>query len=166
MEFLVKKGEGVSKALYEAKEGDLVQAKGPVGKGFPIDQYHGRDFLLAAVGSAMGPMRSVIRSISSRRKDFGKVSFIYGARHPEDFPCLDEVDDWKRNKIEVILSASHPEGTSWTGKMGHVQSHFNQVVEGLNHPVAMICGMKAMQQQSRDELVRLGVPPNEILTNY
>jgi NAD(P)H-flavin reductase len=30
----------------------------------------------------------------------------------------------------------------------------------------MICGMKAMLEQSRDELIRLGVVATEILTNY
>ncbi|MFC1930407.1 FAD-binding oxidoreductase [Chloroflexota bacterium] len=166
MEVLVKRGEGVSKVLFEAKEGDLVQAKGPVGKGFPIDQYHGRDFLIAAVGSAIAPMRSVIRSICLRRQDFGKISLIYGARHPEDFPFMKEVPDWEKARIEVILSASSPEGASWTGAIGHVQSHFSGVLDGLSRPVTMICGMKAMQEQSREELVRLGVLPNEVLTNY
>jgi NAD(P)H-flavin reductase len=166
MEFLVKQGEGISKALYEGKPGDKIQAKGPVGKGFPIDRYPGRDFLLAAVGSAMAPMRSVIRSISKRRRDFGKIIFIYGARRHEDFPCLDEVDDWKKAGIEIILTASRPEGSQWKGETGHVQSHFPEAFKKLTHPVTMICGMKAMQQESREALVSLGVAASEILTNY
>jgi sulfhydrogenase subunit gamma (sulfur reductase) len=166
MEFLVKKAEGVSKALFEAKKGDSIQAKGPIGKGFPIDQYHGRNFLIVAVGSAIAPMRSVIRSICRRRHDFGKISLIFGARHPEDFPFMREFEDWKKAKMEVILSVSRPEGTNWTGLTGHCQLHFKKALEGLDHPVALICGMKAMQQQSRDDLVSLGVSPDEVLTNY
>ena len=166
MEFLVKEGEGVSKALFEAKKGDLVQAKGPIGKGFPIDQYHDRNFLIVAVGSAIAPMRSVIRSICLRRQDFGKITLIFGARHPEDFPFMHESEDWKKAKIEVILSVSRPEGTNWTGLTGHCQLHFKKALEGLDHPVALICGMKAMQQQSLDDLVSLGLLPNEVLTNY
>jgi NAD(P)H-flavin reductase len=166
MEFLVKNGEGVSKALYEAKEGDQVQAKGPVGKGFPIDQYHSRDFLIAAVGSAIAPMRGVIGSICRRRQDFGKISVIFGARHPEDFPFQREVDDWGKAGIDVILSVSRPEGTNLTGATGHCQVHFGKALEGLSRPLAMICGMKAMQQESHDELVRLGLLPEEVLTNY
>jgi sulfhydrogenase subunit gamma (sulfur reductase) len=166
MEFLVKKGEGVSKALFEAKKGDLVQAKGPVGKGFPIDKYHGRNLLIAAVGSAIAPMRGVIRSINRRRQDFGKIAVIFGARRPEDFPFAGEFEDWKKAEIEVMLSVSRPEGTNWTGSTGHCQAHFKQALEGLGHPVSLICGMKAMQEQSRDDLVKLGVAPEEVLTNY
>ena len=104
MEFLVKNGEGVSKALYEATEGTKIQAKGPVGKGFPIDQYKGRDLLIVAVGSAMAPMRGVIKSICRRRQDFGKISVIFGARTPEDFPFLGEVDDCVRRHVQHCVA--------------------------------------------------------------
>jgi sulfhydrogenase subunit gamma (sulfur reductase) len=166
MEFLVKDGAGVSGSLYQAKAGDPVQAKGPVGKGFPIENYRGRDFLITAIGSAMAPMRSVLRSICRHRQDFGKISFIYGARLAGDFPFLSEVNDWRKAGVQVVLSASRAEGTDWTGAKGHVQAHFARALAELSHPVALICGMKAMQQQSRDELVRLGVLPDEILTNF
>ena len=166
MEFLVKKGGGASGALFEVKKGDPVQAKGPVGKGFPIDRYRGRDFLLACVGSAIAPMRSVLRSISHRRADFGKIVLVYGARHPDEFSFASEVADWQKSNIEVILTVSRPEGLEWDGKTGHVQSHFAEALKGLSKPVAPICGMKAMMEESREELIRLGVADNEVMTNY
>jgi len=166
MEFLIRKGKGVSEALFEAKISDPVQAKGPVGKGFPIDQYRGRDLILACVGSAIAPMRSVLRSICYRRADFGKVVLVYGVRYPEDFSFAREMKDWQQSNIKVILTVSRPEGQKWDGKTGHVQSHFKEALKGLAQPVALICGMKAMMEQSREELVRLGVGANEVLTNY
>ena len=36
----------------------------------------------------------------------------------------------------------------------------------LAQPVALVCGMKDMMQQSREELSRLGVDECEVLTNY
>lgn len=165
MEFLVKKGGGLSEKLFEIKKGDKVQAKGPVGKGFPIDQYKGRDLLLACVGSAISPMRSVLRSVCARRADFGKVAIIFGARYPQDFSFKDEMDDWKKCEINVVLTASRPEG-EWNGKTGYVDAHFDEALKGLSNPVALICGMKAMMEQSREKLVGLGIGESEILTNY
>ena len=166
MEFLVKKGGGAAGALFEVKKGSQVQAKGPVGKGFPIDQYKGRDLLIACVGSAIAPMRSVLRSIGYRRKDFGKIVMVYGARYPEDFYFAREVKDWQKSKIDVIMTVSRPESKEWKGKTGHVQAHFAAALKGLSKPVAPICGMKAMMEESKAELARLGIPANEILTNY
>ncbi len=159
-------GGGVAEALFRVKKGDTVQGKGPVGKGFPIDHYRGRDFILACVGSAIAPIRGVLRSICYRRADFGKIVLVYGAFYPQDFPFLDEMEGWRQSHIEVILTVDHPEGLSWKGKTGWVQSHFGQAVKGLSQPVALICGMKAMMEQSREELIRLGIEATEILTNY
>ena len=166
MEFLIQTGKGVSKTLFEIKIGDPVRGKGPLGNGFPIDHYYGRDFILAAVGSAISPIRGVLRSICYRRSNFGKIILVYGVRHPEDFPFLDEMDSWHKSNISTILIVSHPESKDWTGRIGHVQAYFKEALQGLNQPVATICGMKVMLEQSRDELVRLGVSTAEILTNY
>ena len=68
--------------------------------------------------------------------------------------------------IEVVLSVSRPEATDAAGATGHCQLHFSKVMEGLKNPVAMMCGMKAMQEECRDELVGLGISPDEVLTNY
>jgi NAD(P)H-flavin reductase len=166
IEFLIRNGKGVSAFLFAAKAGNMVNGKGPLGRGFPIDNYLGRDLFLSAVGSAIAPLRSVLRSVCHRRTDFGKVVLVYGVRHAEDFPLLDEMKEWRTNGIDVILTVSRPEAGTWTGKTGHVQSHFAEALRELRKPVTMICGMEAMIQQSRDELAGLGIPPAEILTNF
>jgi sulfhydrogenase subunit gamma (sulfur reductase) len=166
MEVLVKDGKGASAALFRVTEGAKVQGKGPTGKGFPVDNYTGRDFLIAAVGSAISPMRSVIRHICAKRGQFGKVTLIFGMRFPAEFPFLKEVKEWEKAGINVILTVSKPEGTNWTGKTGHVEVHFAETLKKLNKPVALICGMKAMQEESKVELAKLGIAPTEILTNY
>lgn len=166
MEFLIQQGKGVSQALFGLHRGDLVQGHGPLGKGFPIDRYRGRDFMLVAVGSAIAPMRSVLRSICRRRLDFGRVALVYGVRHPQDFVFRQELEDWRKSHIVVIVTVSRPEGHGWIGKTGYVQSHFEEALQGLRQPVAMICGMKAMMEQTTEELIRLGVAPTAILSNF
>lgn len=166
MDVLVKDGKGVSAALFRVNQGDRIEGKGPIGKGFPVDNYTQRDFIIAAVGSAISPMRSVIRHICIRREQFGKVSLVYGVRIPTDFPFVDEMKDWEKSGIKITLTISRPEGTAWNGKTGYVHSHFREVLKKLNQPVALISGMRAMQDQSRAELVKLGVKPEETLTNY
>lgn len=166
LQFLVKDGKGVAGAIFNLKVGDTVQVKGPVGKGFPIDKYKGRDLIIEAVGTAIAPMRGVIRSLMRRRGDFGKVTAIFGVRVPEDFPFRDEMEEWKQAGIETTLTISRPEGTEWEGETGYVQAHCEEVLEDLDKPVALVCGMKEMMQQSREELCRLGVDECDVLTNY
>lgn len=166
LQFLVKNGKGAAGALFTMEEGDSVYVKGPVGKGFPIDDYKGRDLIIEAVGTAIAPMRGVIRSVMKRRDDFGKVTAVIGVRVPEDFPFKNEMDEWRRAGIETLLTVSRPEGTGWKGSAGYVQRHCKEAMEELDKPVALICGMKDMMSQSRDELCRLGVDECDVLTNY
>jgi sulfhydrogenase subunit gamma (sulfur reductase) len=166
LQFLVKDGKSAAGAIFRMKEGDTVQVKGPVGKGFPIDQYKSRDVIIEAVGTAIAPMRGVVRSIIGRREDFGKVTAIFGVRFPEDLPFRDEMDTWREAGIETILTVSRPEGSGWEGKEGYVQLHCEEGMDGLDKPVALVCGMKDMMQQNREELCRLGVDECDVLTNY
>ncbi|MBI2855191.1 MAG: NAD-binding oxidoreductase [Chloroflexi bacterium] len=166
MEFLVRRGGPAAEALFEAEASSTIQGKGPLGKGFPVERYLGRDLLLACVGTAIAPMRSVLRSISRRRASFGKVVFVYGARHPDEFAFLSEEKQWRESRFGAVLTVSRPEGYSWTGKVGHVQDHFGEVLKSLSRPVALLAGMKDMVTQSRNELVRLGVAPGDVLTNF
>ena len=166
LEFLVKDGEGVAGRIYRLKKGDTVSVKGPFGKGFPIDSYAGRDLLIEAVGSAIAPMRSVIRSIVRRRSDFGRVRAIFGARYPTDFPFTHEFEAWREAEVEIELTLSRPEGTSWSGRSGYVTAHSEEALRELDQPVALVCGMKDMMRECTDELCRLGVEACDVLTNY
>jgi sulfhydrogenase subunit gamma (sulfur reductase) len=166
LQFLIRDGGGAAGALFRAQVGDTVQVKGPVGKGFPIDGYKGRDVIIEAVGTAIAPMRGVIRSIMRRRADFNKVTAIFGVRVPDDFPFRGEIDEWKSAGIETRLTVSRPEGTGWEGDTGYVQAHCEEEMGDLTKPVALVCGMPAMMSESREELCRLGVEECDVLTNY
>ena len=54
LEFLIKKGNGVSGALFDSGVGSSVFMSGPVGKGFPVETYKGHDVLMMAAGVEMG----------------------------------------------------------------------------------------------------------------
>ncbi|MEE8204982.1 MAG: hypothetical protein V3T68_02920 [Dehalococcoidales bacterium] len=122
--------------------------------------------MLVAVGSAIAPIRSVLKSICRRRLDFGRVVLVYGARHPQDFAFRQELEDWRKSHIVVVVTVSRPGSHGWTGQTGYVQSHFEEALQGLRQPVAMICGMKAMMEQGTEELIRLGLASTDILSNF
>jgi len=165
LEFLVKRGSGVSAALFDRGIGCEVTMTGPVGKGFPIDNYHGHDLLLLAAGTAIAPIHSVIRSTLSHSQDFGKIVLIYGVRNPGHFAFQDEIEEWRAKGIIVILTVSQPVYGDWSGAIGYVQHRLEDVAVHLQHPVAAVCGMKDMMQQTTEQLA-IRFPGIEVLTNY
>jgi sulfhydrogenase subunit gamma (sulfur reductase) len=165
LEFLVKKSAGIGEKLVGLKTGETLFLEGPLGKGFPIDRYKGRHLLLIGVGTGVAPLRSVYRSITHRRSDFRYVHLYYGALTPSHFCYREEIRELRKKDIQVFLTVTTPD-SEWAGRTGFVQSHFAEAIPDPEKCIALLVGMKEMVDQSRAELIRIGLKPEQILLNY
>jgi sulfhydrogenase subunit gamma (sulfur reductase) len=166
VEFLVKRGGGVSGLVYEMAEGSRVELAGIVGSGFALDSQQGKDLVFVAMGTGVAPLRSALRYTLRHAKDYGQAVVLYGARTPDDFCYRDEVADWEAAGVEMRQVISRPDGHDWSGPTGYVQSLLDHVLPDLKDPVALICGSREMIGQTRDRLQQMGFAPEAILTNY
>jgi len=166
LEILVKRTIGASLALFEMNEGDIVELRGVAGNGFDLDAQAGRDLVFVAMGTGVAPLRSALRCVINRRKRFGELVVLYGARTPDEFCYRDEVDDWERAGVELRRVISRPDGHDWSGRTGYVQSLLDHVLPDLQSPVALVCGSREMIAQTRDRLEQMGFAAEDILTNY
>jgi NAD(P)H-flavin reductase len=166
LEFLIKRNAGAAGELYEMNIGGHVTLTDVVGHGFPLADHAGRDLILIAMGTGVAPLRSALRSALSRAHDFGKMFVLYGARTPDDFCYREEIEDWRAAGVELRQVISQPTGYDWSGPTGYVQSLLDNVLPGLATPLALVCGSRDMIEQTRDRLGRMGLAPEQILTNY
>lgn len=166
LEILVKRTVGASVALFQMNDGDTVELVGVAGKGFDLDALTGRDLVFVAMGTGVAPLRSALRCVMNRRKRFGQLVVLYGARTPDEFCYRDEADDWEAAGVELRRVISRPDGHDWSGRTGYVQSLLDHVLPDLQSPVALMCGSREMIAQTRDRLAQMGFAPEDILTNY
>jgi len=166
LEVLVKQKAGASQAIYEKRPGDTIDLVGIVGHGFRLEKYKQRDLVFVAMGTGVAPLRSALRHVLKRKAEFGQLVVLYGARTPGDFCYRDETDAWEDAGVELRQVISRPDGHDWSGPTGYVQSLLDNVLPGLELPVALICGSKEMIDQTRERLGKMGFKPEEILTNY
>jgi sulfhydrogenase subunit gamma (sulfur reductase) len=166
LEFLVKRGMGVSGAIYEMKEGDSVELASIAGHGFALREHKGRDLVFVAMGTGVAPLRSALRHVLKHKEEFGQLIVLYGARTPDYFCYSDEVEDWETAGVELRRVISRPDGHDWSGPTGYVQSLLDHVLPDLTSPVALICGSREMITQTRTRLQQMGFRPEAILTNY
>ena len=166
LEVLVKQKTGASQLIYELRAGDTVELAGIAGHGFRMDQQKHRDLIFVAMGTGVAPLRSALRHALKRKRDFGQLVVLYGARTPDDFCYRDETDAWEDAGVELRQVISRPDGHDWSGPTGYVQSLLDHVLPDLKSPVALICGSKEMIDQTRERLGKMGFKPEEILTNY
>ena len=91
----------VTGKLHELEIGDKVGVRGPYGNHFPVEEWKGKNMIFIGAGIGVSPVRSVYQYVlqPEQRKNFGKVTLIYGARTPadlaykEEFKELDTRDD-------------------------------------------------------------------------
>jgi len=166
LEVLVKQKAGASSVIYNLCVGEQIELVGIAGHGFNLDEIKGRDLVFVAMGTGVAPLRSALRQVLKRKRDFGQLVVLYGSRTPDDFCYRDETDDWEAAGVELRQVISRPDGHDWSGPTGYVQSLLDNVLPTLRSPVALICGSREMIDQTRERLGKMGFKPDEILTNY
>ena len=166
LEVLVKQKVGASNVIYDMCVGDEVELAGIAGHGFKLDEMKGRDLVFVAMGTGVAPLRSALRHVLKRKREFGQLVVLYGARTPDDFCYRDETETWEDAGVELRQVISRPDGHDWSGPTGYVQSLLDHVLPNLSSPVALICGSREMIEQTRERLGKMGFKPDEILTNY
>lgn len=166
LEVLVKQKAGASHVIYEMKPGETMDLIGIAGHGFALDSHRHRDLVFVAMGTGVAPLRSALRHVMKRRKEFGELVVLYGARTPDDFCYRHETEAWRDAGVQLRQVISRPDGHDWSGPTGYVQSLLDNVLPKLKSPVALICGSKEMIDQTRERLGKMGFKPEEILTNY
>lgn len=166
LEVLVKQKVGASRIIYDMCVGDKIELLDVCGCGFRLEEMTGRDLVFVAMGTGVAPLRSALRHVLKRKKEFGRLVVLYGARTPDDFCYRDETEIWENAGVELRQVISRPDGHDWSGPTGYVQSLLDNVLPDLSSPVALICGSREMIDQTRERLGKMGFRPEEILTNY
>ncbi len=165
-DFLVKDVGERSHLIASLRKGDQLMISAPEGEGFPLNAHRRRDIVLAACGVAICAMRAVVEEILLARDDWWRVRLFYGERHADRFAFLEEIEAWRRESIDVYLTASRPsEGTAWRGQVGYVQDHLLEIRPDLANAVAFLAGKDAMIAGFAQMLGRLGMPLNQVFLN-
>ncbi|MEW6068120.1 MAG: FAD/NAD(P)-binding protein [Nitrospirota bacterium] len=147
------KGVGrVTKFLERFRKGDEILIRGPFGKGWPLDKVGGKDILLIAGGVGLAPIRPVLQKILSKRKSFGKISLLYGAKNEKRVLFINEFDKWQKN-ISLYLTVDevvqHPPVSPLAERgsnVGLVTDLLDKVKIDSKNTFAFICGPEIMMR--------------------
>jgi len=162
----VPDGEVSSYLADEARSGDSVELRGPVGGWFVWKPEDNGPVLLVAGGSGVVPLMAMIRSRDG--VSFAPFRLIYSVRTPEDQIYHQELrrratQDGELD-VTVIYTRSAPEGEQRpVGRIGadDLVSHgWPADVE----PACYVCGPTAFVEAVSDLLVALGHDPAKIKT--
>lgn len=152
----------VTTALSQLKRGDVVGVRGPFGSNWPVERANGLDVCIVAGGIGIAPLRPVLYALLHRRGDYGRILLLYGARSPLDLLYRVELEEWSKSyNVEVLVTVDRGD-SAWKGYIGVVPGLFTYIDLDARATIAMVCGPEVMMQYTVAEILRRGIPPEQI----
>lgn len=152
----------VSHALSGLHKGDAIGVRGPFGTGWPIDKARGRDIVIVAGGLGLAPLRPALYHFLAKRRDYGRLVLLCGARHPGDVLFLREMEKWQRKgEAEVEITVDHSTG-DWHGHVGVVTKLIAKAGLEPERSTALICGPEVMMRFAIKALLQAGLDEEAI----
>jgi len=138
----VRRVGNVTTALHNMKVGDTIGIRGPFGTFFPYEDIKGRDVLVVAGGIGLVPARSLIQHLIDNKKDYGKITVLFGAKTPADRLFTKELEEWK-NQIAFHETVDKGDA-NWKGNVGVITTLFPKVNLDAKKTTAVIVGPPIM----------------------
>lgn len=151
----------VTHALSRAAVGDVVGVRGPYGTGWDVADGQGGDVVFVAGGIGLAPLRPGVLEVLSHRDRYGRVVVLYGTRNPDDLLFDDELTEWERQGVEVLVIVDYGP-PSWPGRVGLVTALIPRAGFDPAYTLALVCGPEVMMRHAAVALVERGVPPDSI----
>ena len=161
LEFAVNRIGTVTDALFRLDIGDQIGIRGPLGNGFPMEEYKGKDIVVLGGGIGGAPLRPIIQTLFNNRGDYGKVTILWAARNPGLLVFTEEYEDWRSQPdVEMSITVDNaPEG--WEHDEGLITTLLEKINPSPKNTVTVTCGPPIMIKFAMITLAKLGFDPEQ-----
>ncbi len=164
-DFCVKKAGKVTSALHKLKVGDKVGLRGPFGKGFPYEEFKGKDLIVVGSGVGIAPVRTMIVQALENRSDFGKIVVIGSAMSYEDLVYKEDLIKWSSLEgVNVLYALSNPT-TKVDAHVGYINDLLPDLGLNWEKTAAIICASPRRIKAVSKDLLKLGMSGKSIYTS-
>ncbi|WP_425447136.1 anaerobic sulfite reductase subunit AsrB [Dethiothermospora halolimnae] len=165
IEMTIRKVGKVTNKIYELKPGDHLFLRGPYGKGFPLEKYKGKHLIIAAGGTGLAPVKSIINHFYNNEKDINRFDILMGFKSPKDILFGDEINLWDK-KFNTILTVDNGNET-WNGNTGLITKYVDNINIGNMADVeVVVVGPPIMMKFTVLEFLKRGVPKDKIWVSF
>lgn len=164
LQFSVMRTGEVTEKLHTLSAGDQIGVRAPLGNHFPYNDMKGKDIVFVGGGIGMAPLRTLLYFMLDNRKDYGKITLLYGARTPVDMAYQYELPEWlERDDLDTHLTID-AEYEGWKHNVGLIPNVLLDIAPKPKNTVAITCGPPIMIKFTVQALAKLGFKDDQIVT--
>jgi sulfhydrogenase subunit gamma (sulfur reductase) len=162
LDFAINRLGTVTTDLHELGVGDMVGVRGPMGNGFPMEMFKGKNLVVIGGGIGGAPLRPVIQTVMANREDYGYLQILWAARNPSLLVFTDEYEQWRATPdTELHLTVDQADST-WNYAVGLITQLLEHVAPSPRNAVTITCGPPIMIYFVNQVLVgKLGFKPEQ-----
>jgi NAD(P)H-flavin reductase len=163
-ELAIRRAGSLTGYLFDhLRSGHVVGIRGPLGNGFPMNRFRDQDLVLIAGGLGMVPLRGLLRYLVDLRREFGRITLLYGSRSPSAVLFGDELAAIaERHDADIRLAVDSTAGQPWHGQVGFVTELIDELEVAPDRTHAACCGPPVFYQFVLDRLVAKGFAKDRI----
>lgn len=162
----IRNAGDVTSVIHTLQPGDEIGIRGPFGRGFPWENFKGKDMLIAPGGLGLAPARSLIDQIIDNRSAFGRLIILYGTRNPSEILFHDALAEWDADEdIEFMMTVDRPD-EDWKGHVGVITTLFEHIQVNPYKTIAVTIGPPVMYRFVTMELLGKGLTPEQIWMSF
>ncbi|MBN1788244.1 MAG: FAD/NAD(P)-binding protein [Sedimentisphaerales bacterium] len=163
MEISIMKAGRVTGQLHDIPKGTTLGIRGPLGNGYPLDKFAGKQVYIVGGGVGLAPIRSLFLALVERKNDFAGIVCRYGARTPEDFIYKHTTFNEWPNIDGVNMKLTADQGNDqWKHNVGVVTTILSPDDVKINNSVAVVCGPPIMMKFVTLKLLEFGFKAEQI----
>ena len=162
LEVTVMKTGYVTGIMHELKPGAVMGIRGPYGRGYPVNDFKGKEVLILGGGCGLAPIRSLLFTLDHMKDDLEKVILCYGSKTPADciykplFSRLNSIDKFEAYRTVDITD------DDWDGPVGVATKLLDSVKVNIDNSVAVVCGPPIMMRFGTIRLLEMGYRDDQI----
>lgn len=161
-EMSVRDVGNVSSRICNLKKGDKLALRGPYGRGYHMENFHGDNVIVIAGGSGVAPVRGIIQYIEQNRDKFGTVDLFFGFRTVHNMLFENDYKNWKKNNISMDMIFS--EGPKQSDmKQGLITELLEcDATKSNNKKIVFVCGPPPMINAVCKNLIEKGFNKDQL----
>jgi sulfhydrogenase subunit gamma (sulfur reductase) len=164
LEFSVSAIGVVTGTLHNMERGNIVGVRGPLGNGYPLETFKGRNLLLIGGGFGFSTLRSLTNYMlhEANRAAYGNLTVLYGARMPGLLLYKEDLAAWQQRPDMALHLTVDTAADGWQGHVGLVPEVVRSVAPAAKDTVVIICGPPVMMKFTLPVVKKLGFGDEDI----